>query len=394
MTTQTDSAEMQDLQVQVNLGRDDVTIEHQSVQTMKTENATPNILMPNIPSSVNQTNSKKRKLSSARPATVPTQNDSEDMDPAILNSEVYKIYCQNEDPKEAMKQIKNMKSCFFFEESTWSLPQKEIWKKNCEKILEKLWSRDLGKSKWEKIQAFLSGKITEFYFFREEVPVSVEGNIEQRYFYDVTDNCFTKIEVMLPNGIEFWYVENFDGGAGASKWYRGVSSDDSEFGRKMVKLKIIGLQESIIEKYYYEFLKKTAKISWMKFAETVADSRPRYFYSRQELPKYASPISSYDVKESKTEDAVVVNVSLRFWYRTFSDNYITYSEHTLDVYHGKSTRPVKRTRRPKNENEEMTNEAKKAALMECFKDRFGITEFKDILVDELHRPQSFEAQTA
>ena len=45
-----------------------------------------------------------------------------------------------------------------------------------------------------------------------------------------------------------------------------------------------------------------------------------------------------------------------------------------------------KTRRPKNEKEEMTKEARKAALIECFKDRFGITKFSDISIDDFHRP--------
>ena len=39
-----------------------------------------------------------------------------------------------------------------------------------------------------------------------------------------------------------------------------------------------------------------------------------------------------------------------------------------------------------NEKEEMKKEAKKAALMECYKEYFGFTEFNDILVDEIGRP--------
>ena len=34
----------------------------------------------------------------------------------------------------------------------------------------------------------------------------------------------------------------------------------------------------------------------------------------------------------------------------------------------------------------METEAKKAALIEFFKDRFGFTEFNDILIDEMQRP--------
>ena len=84
MKTQTDSAEMKDFQIQVNLERAYVAIEHQAVQTIKTE-IDPNIHMPNIPNSSNRTQSKKRKLSSSRAATTPTQNDSSPVDSSILN---------------------------------------------------------------------------------------------------------------------------------------------------------------------------------------------------------------------------------------------------------------------------------------------------------------------
>ena len=62
----------------------------------------------------------------------------------------------------------------------------------------------------------------------------------------------------------------------------------------------------------------------------------------------------------------------------------------IKCYHGKSTRPV--TRKQKSENElieqkiEMEEEAKKAALMACFKEQLGFTEFNDLVFDELHRP--------
>ena len=35
---------------------------------------------------------------------------------------------------------------------------------------------------------------------------------------------------------------------------------------------------------------------------------------------------------------------------------------------------------------EMEEEAKEAALMECFREHFGFTEFNDLVYDELHRP--------
>ena len=64
----------------------------------------------------------------------------------------------------------------------------------------------------------------------------------------------------------------------------------------------------------------------------------------------------------------------------------------ISSYQGKSTRRV--TRKQKSEDEltqekvEMKEEAKKAALMECFRERFGFTEFNDMVFDELHRPMN------
>ena len=109
--------------------------------------------MPNIPSSSAQTPAKKRKLtvvssSSAVPiniasievlpiqpnpngsgtqtgiqAELPQQSVSNgsgdqmisekaDVDDKTLNSEVYQIYCRHKDPKEAMKEIGRLKSCW------------------------------------------------------------------------------------------------------------------------------------------------------------------------------------------------------------------------------------------------------------------------------------------
>ena len=377
MTTQTDSSEMQDCQVQVNFEPSNGAIEHPPLQAIKTENITPTIPMPNIPNSVSQTPSKKRKLSSPRPAETSTQSDFMVTDPSILNSEVYKIYCQNKDPKEAMKQIKNMKTCLSFNEPEMTMPKKEVWRKSCEKLLENLWSHgNPAKSKWEQIQAFLDGDIDEYGIFRELLPVTIDGNIEEHYIWNIIYGSFTRIKIVSPNAIEHWYVENFEGGVGVSKWYRGVG----EYACTMAVLKIYGLEESVIEKYHYDFLKnKPTEKTWMEFADTFVQEKATLFLP--EIPYCCCPRVDYDVKESKTCDTIVMDVTLRL--NIF--DYINRSTKTLKSYNGKSTRPLKKTRRPKNEKEEMTNEAKKAALIECFKDRFGFTEFKDIFIDELGR---------
>ena len=59
-------------------------------------------------------------------------------------------------------------------------------------------------------------------------------------------------------------------------------------------------------------------------------------------------------------------------------------------YHGKSTRRVTRKQKPEEvlqkHKGEMTKEAKRDALEKCFRERFGFTEFNEIVIDELNRP--------
>jgi len=61
----------------------------------------------------------------------------------------------------------------------------------------------------------------------------------------------------------------------------------------------------------------------------------------------------------------------------------------IKCYHGKSTHPVTRRLTPDElirQKIEMEAEAKKDALMKCYRERFGITECNDLVFDELHRP--------
>ena len=183
-------------------------------------------------------------------------------------------------------------------------------------------------------------------------------------------------------------MKNFEGGIGVSKWYRGVSIGSDfhrEYGDKMAVLNVMGVTNSMIEKYHYEEIsKKPIQTSWLDFA-----SKFVRYYSSSLFPTKQSMNNYVDFvfQESETETTVEVNVTLRLRYyklnRDYEREYVNFK-----LYHGKSTRPLKRTRRPQNEKEKMRNEAKKAALIECFKDRFGFTQFDDIFVDELHRPST------
>ena len=88
---------------------------------------------------------------------------------------------------------------------------------------------------------------------------------------DIIDGHFTEINMLLPNGIEYWYVRDFKSGPGKSKWFRGVSVLPFSEGAKLAKLNIIGLTNSAITAYHYEhFLKQNQeKIPWLKFVVLV-----------------------------------------------------------------------------------------------------------------------------
>ena len=89
------------------------------------------------------------------------------------------------------------------------------------------------------------------------------------------------------------------------------------------------------------------------------------------------------MKESVTVSAVETTAVLQHKHKRNGEWKV------IKCYEGKSSRRV--TRNQKSEDvlqtnkEEMTKEAKRAALEEYFRDRFGLTEFNDMIVDELCR---------
>ena len=152
ITTQTDRPEINETEVQVN-----IQPEHEPIPPLRS--IKEEIAMPNLPNSIGQTPAKKRKLSMvSRSCATSTDFDSsypeQNLDAEILNSEVYKIYCRNEDPKEAMKQIKELKNCIDFYEPDHFYESDEVdLKLGFEKTLENLWSfGPSGSSKWTHIK--------------------------------------------------------------------------------------------------------------------------------------------------------------------------------------------------------------------------------------------------
>ena len=416
ISTQTDGIEKRDFEVQANLQQQ---TESKVVQTIKEEITAQNIRMPNIPNSVGQTKSKKRKLSSiSGHSSSSTQNATTDsvspatqtlnentnsevestIDPDILNSEVYKIYCRCKDPQEAMEKIKEMGNCCWFVEPRWPLPPEEVLRRGFDDALRKLWS--LGSSKWEQVKWYLEKDYGSGYYFMGPEGPKVKWNSN-----DKTNDCsvssilehrFTKIKILLPYGYEFWYIKNFEGGVGASKWYRGVSFTALKSGElddwkgyysdrrapKMAKLHAMGLTNSMIKKYRNEYYvaKNSITTPWLDFAKTLLKN-DQYYLLPDALRRRCDEVE-FDHSKVKNETTIEFIASLELpYFDNDEKKYIPFK-----TYKGKSTRPLKKTRLPKSEKEEMKKEAEKAALIECFKDRWGFTEFTDITVDELHRP--------
>ena len=76
---------------------------------------------PNRPHvTVGETAGYRPRLCDEPPNSAVILASHETVNDKLLNSEVYKIYCKYKDPKEAMAQIENMKTCFGLSEPCYS----------------------------------------------------------------------------------------------------------------------------------------------------------------------------------------------------------------------------------------------------------------------------------
>ena len=301
ISTQTDCSTKCDFQAQVNIPRDG---DSKAVQTIKEE-----IAMPNLPSSVAQTPAKKRRMSSVSaskntasidltPPQNPIPSKSGDgmnnqqadvrssadrlnnkqsaVDDVILNSEVYKIYCRNKDPKEAMKQIKELKTCLEFRQPKKPFPAEEDFKRVCERTLKKLWKMEprLRDSKFTKIKKYIADEDMKYNLYELDYDM-----------YHMLHDCFTFIRMIIPNGYEYWYVANFEKGINASKWFRVESSgEDSTYC--LAELNVMGITKATIDKFQYlhHLKKNSTKMLWFDFAyDVVRNYRQKLFPNNSQI---------------------------------------------------------------------------------------------------------------
>ena len=93
--------------------------------------------------------------------------------------------------------------------------------------------------------------------------------------------------------------------------------------------------------------------------------------------------------ESETISEMEITATLELKRHEYNYEKRNFVWRIVKCYHGKTTRPLTRKLTSDEligQKIEMEKEAKKAALMECFKERFGFTEFNDLVYDELDRP--------
>ena len=107
-------------------------------------------------------------------------NEQAGLDDAILNSEVYQIYCRYKDPKEAMKEMMKLKSLSEIVLSKKPFPAEKDFQNACEVALDRLWKLEpcLADSKFEKIKKFINGDITESQLTKSDDKVNITTLIE------------------------------------------------------------------------------------------------------------------------------------------------------------------------------------------------------------------------
>ena len=202
-----------------------------------------------------------------------------DVDDAILKSKVYQIYCRHTDPKEAMKEIGRLKSCWTWGLATKPFPSEEDFKSLCETALGRLWKlepRLYGQI--NKIKKVVNDGITESRL------ASFDDLLNIKTFFK---KCISWIGILLPNGYEFFYIANFEQGPGKSKWYRGESSKPNQ-DRTLAMISVFGINNSIISKLHYNQIidhyleKNKTEIKWVDFAKELILFKAPYLFEAPE----------------------------------------------------------------------------------------------------------------
>ena len=256
-------------------------------QTIKEEHV--EIALPNRPSSSSSNETKKRKLSSIQTApcnengsslvNIPTsmpshqgkeqssenlteQTETNKLDDSILNSEVYKIYCQHIEKWEAANNIRKLKYCCEVDQSYLNENEKKL-----KHAVDAIWSSVPQKPKPFEGGFWSYHSLVNVWKKIEEVkiPINGEGRRKNATIGELFMNSLTKIVLIQPNGYEVLLVRDFEKGPGVSKWYRGYAyTMDRAFD--IAKLNVRGVTIPATETI-------SRTIPWRDFAESIMDHR-------------------------------------------------------------------------------------------------------------------------
>ena len=195
------------------------------------------------------------------------------IDVSILNSEIYQIYRQAENPYDATKKIQAHNNCVLFEHEhdPFRIPEEEF-KRMCKNTLSNLWNHEPGETKFDRLKKFINGTIKNEVLGRR----GDEKSMRELFRYN-----FTKIQILNTNGYEYFYVANFKLGHhhlqlqhqnefGLSKWYRAESHEAGK-AQRLAQLNVLGITNETLDKLQlnHYLTKNATNIKWVDFAQRI-----------------------------------------------------------------------------------------------------------------------------
>ena len=205
-------------------------------------------------------------------------NIEPNIDESILNSEIYQIYWRAENSWEAQREISAHKNCVLFETAKGHYPislTEEGFKSICKSTLQKLWKEDSGETKFKRLKKFIDGTI------KDEV---LGYTWQEKSMRAILNNEFTKIQIVNPNGYEYFYVRHFKMGHHnrrfgtwhqnmSSEWYRAVSYESGR-AQRLAQLRVLGITNSTLDQLQlnHYLTKNSTNMKWLDFANRVINA--------------------------------------------------------------------------------------------------------------------------
>ena len=284
---QTNNIKRTDFQIQVDMEQEQLEMEHEneifgSIKQETTEIITPNtslsIQRGHLEALIGDLTSSGDDLSSHDTSDEDTKDDSRmietpsgalknpsnknDDESILKNSEVYKIYCQNKDPKDAIENIKKMKNCPTIIEGHTKNDQAG---KVIEIGVKTIWKffglstapNDEFSPELNLLKSFIGVGFVEPFVDSTVGPYN-------NAFKAILQRVIT-IKMIHANGFEYWIVKDFEKGPQISKWYRGHACE-SKAALRLAFLNLAGIKTPPIDT-----TKGGIYIRWQSFAQRFAN---------------------------------------------------------------------------------------------------------------------------